>query len=267
MSVPTLRRAATTTGFAATRSSLATTFPPPNRRPNAAPTADPSSTTTRRLRPPIAAIPVHLRLCHRYRRRCHSKGQPGRRPFPLLHHRITTSTANPRPSLHSPPPFAVCHRCQPLHVASSLPSAPPYRTAPRPPLRRLQSLSELRPLRSRSHRFSVALPSSPEAIGPPSASPSRGAAASLRRPLPSSPCLSIPLFRKIAVMRKRVRKIILKKQGKSHIPLEHFDPNLQMFYRLQINMHVLLITWDQGLPICLLVPYYLIPVLCQPWDG
>ena len=38
----------------------------------------------------------------------------------------------------------------------------------------------------------------------------------------------------------------LKKQGKSHIPLEHVDPNLQMFYCLQINMHVLLITWGQG---------------------
>ena len=46
----------------------------------------------------------------------------------------------------------------------------------------------------------------------------------------------------------------LKKQGKSHIPLEHFDPNLQMFYCLQINMHVLLITRGQGLPICSLVP-------------
>ena len=28
----------------------------------------------------------------------------------------------------------------------------------------------------------------------------------------------------------------LKKQGKSHIPLEHVDPNLQLFYRSQINM-------------------------------
>ncbi len=48
-----------------------------------------------------------------------------------------------------------------------------------------------------------------------------------------------------------------KKQGKSHIPLEHFDPTLQMFYRLQINIHVLLITWDPDLPICSLVPYLL----------
>jgi hypothetical protein len=37
------------------------------------------------------------------------------------------------------------------------------------------------------------------------------------------------------------------KQGKSHIPLEHFDPTLQMFYRLQINMHVLLITGDPSI--------------------
>ena len=43
-------------------------------------------------------------------------------------------------------------------------------------------------------------------------------------------------------------------QGKSCLPLEHVDPNLQMFYYLQINMHVLLITRDQGLPICSLVP-------------
>ncbi|BAD87929.1 hypothetical protein [Oryza sativa Japonica Group] len=35
-----------------------------------------------------------------------------------------------------------------------------------------------------------------------------------------------PSFRKFAVARKRVRKIVLKKQGKSHIPLEHVDPNL-----------------------------------------
>jgi hypothetical protein len=45
----------------------------------------------------------------------------------------------------------------------------------------------------------------------------------------------------------------VEKQGKSHIPLEHFepnlhfDPNLQMFYRLQIKSHVLLITWDPGI--------------------
>ncbi|GLR92379.1 hypothetical protein GCM10007857_91090 [Bradyrhizobium iriomotense] len=39
----------------------------------------------------------------------------------------------------------------------------------------------------------------------------------------------------------------MKKQGKSHIPLEHVDPNLQMFYCLQINMHVLLITWGLGI--------------------
>ncbi len=32
-------------------------------------------------------------------------------------------------------------------------------------------------------------------------------------------------FRKSAVARKRVQKIGVKKQGKSHIPLEHFDPN------------------------------------------
>ncbi len=45
-------------------------------------------------------------------------------------------------------------------------------------------------------------------------------------------------------MRKSVQNIQVKKEGKSHIPLEHVDPNLEMFSRLQINMHVLQITWD-----------------------
>jgi hypothetical protein len=36
----------------------------------------------------------------------------------------------------------------------------------------------------------------------------------------------------------------LKKQGKSHIPFEHVEPNLQMFFLLQIKLHVLLITWE-----------------------
>ncbi len=39
---------------------------------------------------------------------------------------------------------------------------------------------------------------------------------------------------------------VLKKQGKSYIPFEHVEPNLQMFYCLQIKLHVLLITWDYG---------------------
>jgi hypothetical protein len=46
----------------------------------------------------------------------------------------------------------------------------------------------------------------------------------------------------ITIARKRVQKIKLKKQGKPHIPFEHVEPNLQMFYHLQIKLHVLLIT-------------------------
>jgi hypothetical protein len=95
---PSSFRAACTTSIATPCRTLASAprlqsaaeapLPPPTRAP------PPPAT----LQPPIAAIPVYLRLC---------------RPFPLLHHRITTSTTNPRPSPHSSPPFAVCRRSRP----------------------------------------------------------------------------------------------------------------------------------------------------------
>ncbi len=58
----------------------------------------------------------------------------------------------------------------------------------------------------------------------------------------------------------------LKKQGKSYIPLEHFDPTLQMFYRLQINMNCFAYYMGSGYYLSArLCHVYLIYILCQPW--
>mgnify|MGYP003703268089 CR=1 FL=1 len=53
----------------------------------------------------------------------------------------------------------------------------------------------------------------------------------------------VPVVSEDRVRKDKSSEDCLKKQGKSHIPLEHIEP----IYRSQIKLHVLLITGDHGI--------------------